>query len=777
MSAQEAYGRIESKLHSLDMLTLLFTKNLKKIRWQTTGKNGEYIRSDVRNKNYRITTISVKGKQSSFFVFSKDIVWELNSYKPVDIALQINKNGEFDPVSRSLFVLFPTILDTRLKFILNGPFRTKPSRESISYDDKFNQNIISTACQLFQDILIILKSEGRIDDRFLNLLPINSDEVIDFFIPLQNTINTIFKTEPYIPTNNQKYNTLENIRYVSPKRLSDFFSREDIVVLEENSNIEVLKPISKNSRAFEFLSSLGLIDWSWKELEDNLSNLFKEKVYIDKLEDQDLNKDAYQWILSKSDDWLIQFYTLLSEGVEGGKIGTEDFIYSTYDTERKLSSVFIIKCEEFDDFYFDDAPSTKFPKDGYTGVIFKGFLEKTEDEIPKIKKMFQSLGVKELSESDEITILLRENYDTIYSTSSSKNIDSADHLEHLQKFKNFYKNNKRTTIFQNYKLLLAENLLITSPSLVFVDNNFLSTGLSILFSLEIEIYSKKFRIWNGYEEIFDEDLLKFWEELGVYTSLKIASQVIYMNPRWNDLRAGMYGNDGSPYKVEKDYVIPNLEKILLSNNLEVIKLLWTTMDGLDSEFFTAKYRINSNYRTKEVPSYLIHILSSHYWIPTADLEYKHPHDITFEELHGELKILTKNIGWLDKIELGKNKRKEIEQYNQKKEILEEFIDPDDYSSYLEFKKISGNKPLSFIVDLFRPSQLLPERPISNHEKRRQIVLTKFNEAEAINFNPEIRNTRVTKSKLDKVIKNYLREHYTNVNNSMICQICFGFNAL
>ena len=360
LSSKQAYDKIEAKLHSLDMLSLLFTKNLKVIKWKTKSKDGEYKRTDNHSGNYRTSTISASNINKSFIVFSKPIVWESKNYKPVEIAFHMNKNPDFIPFSSSLFVLFPTILDTHLKFIINGPFRTKPSRESISYDDRFNQNIIQLACELFEIILTTFKKEHLIKDTFLNILPLPNDNVNDFFLPIQNTINKNFKFESYIPTVENSYNNISNIRFVTPKILSKFFTKEDISVLQSHQNIELLPSISKNSRAYEFLHNLGLKEWSWSELESDLNNIFDQKVYLDDI--NELNKMSYKWLVSKDDTWLLSFYELLAYGIDQNKLGDEHFDYNTYKSYIQLDSIFVIKCKLHDSLYFAQAPLLSFQK-------------------------------------------------------------------------------------------------------------------------------------------------------------------------------------------------------------------------------------------------------------------------------------------------------------------------------------------------------------------------------------------------------------------------------
>lgn len=58
MSREDAYSKIEKRLTSLNKNTLLFTQNIRKIRWETNGDSGHYSREDDKSNNARMTTIT-----------------------------------------------------------------------------------------------------------------------------------------------------------------------------------------------------------------------------------------------------------------------------------------------------------------------------------------------------------------------------------------------------------------------------------------------------------------------------------------------------------------------------------------------------------------------------------------------------------------------------------------------------------------------------------------------------------------------------------------------
>lgn len=52
MPAKQAYKLITSRLTGLNMNTLLFTANIREIRWEIDGQSGHYLREDKRSKGH-----------------------------------------------------------------------------------------------------------------------------------------------------------------------------------------------------------------------------------------------------------------------------------------------------------------------------------------------------------------------------------------------------------------------------------------------------------------------------------------------------------------------------------------------------------------------------------------------------------------------------------------------------------------------------------------------------------------------------------------------------
>ena len=191
-SANDAYKRISSRLTRLYMNTLLFTQNIREVKWKTTSRSGHYHREDRIDQIARRTTITDGRNRNTYLVFSRIPEWLGQKYKPVEIAFSVDDKGQLIAVEDFLYVLFPTTLESRLQFILNGPYRTNPARETIAMEDQFNKCLMKETCVLAEEALVYLRSKGLLTAQALSVLPNHTDQLKVFFDPIRLAILKAF---------------------------------------------------------------------------------------------------------------------------------------------------------------------------------------------------------------------------------------------------------------------------------------------------------------------------------------------------------------------------------------------------------------------------------------------------------------------------------------------------------------------------------------------------------------------------------------------------------
>ena len=113
MSREDAYSKIEKRLTSLNKNTLLFTRNIREIRWETNDRSGHYLREDDISDSARMTTITDGEHLKKYLVFSREPIWEGKVHKAVDVAFSIDEKGAIVSAEEDfLYVLFATERET-----------------------------------------------------------------------------------------------------------------------------------------------------------------------------------------------------------------------------------------------------------------------------------------------------------------------------------------------------------------------------------------------------------------------------------------------------------------------------------------------------------------------------------------------------------------------------------------------------------------------------------------------------------------------------------------
>jgi len=738
MSKEDAFLKISARLTDLNMKTLLFTQNIREIRWEIDGDcAGCYLREDKIDGKSRWTTIN-DGKQSNtYLVFSSIPKWQNKAYKAIEIAFSVDEKKQISSIDDFLYVLFPTTQETHLKFIINGPFQTTPSRETISEEIDFNKHLMEEISELMKDVLLRLRDMNLLTAQFLSVLPNGDDNLKDFYKPLLDAIVKTFRNHELIPTKDGNHsacfraaslddicdlkpNTKEALRMLkgdgedkvysyeevakhfnvtvdlvrkrekeinekiaklSPislivrgsKNISDVLTDEDVTYLitePENTpypcpkNIACLSNFTKkkwvvgvkhHGRADKFLDSLDIPVWSNKDFLDRIRNKF-----IDVLEAEEIDTDTKDWLTQKSDEWLRAFYLLL---------------YSVAKKEEKEDELpnLVIICTESNDLkegrsvYFppeDTAPSLNLPT--VKKALFDGLKEEQKD---RLIDFFERAGVQEIGEKQEIETILKDYY-----SKCDNQLSEEQHKRHIEKFIKYFQKDQAEGLFKNYYIFrYGSNLEYHQARNCFLDSPFTETGLSALYRL---YKPAKVALWTGYQNI--DEFEDFAIAVGVQNALVIEESNTSENPKQKELQH--YEDkvrQNKKTKIDEDFTINGIERILEINVVEVAKLVWRTMYMSKENSQKAKYQPNKQADQHNAPSQLIHHLKSHLWIPNQQGDFCYPADVSQNDLLDDFKYDDHN-GWLTAIGFGENKQKETEEYKSKQKAAEELgITPED----------------------------------------------------------------------------------------------------
>jgi len=762
ITEEDAYTRISKRLVGLNMDALLFTQNIREIRWEIEGRSGHYLREDIIEEELRRTTIADSGERlNEYLIFSKVPEWKGQKHKAVEIAFLLDKKGQIAPVENDyLYVLFATTQETHLQFILNGPFRTNPSRETISEEDAFNKYLMSEICLLMKKLLPLLRDKRLMSTQVLSVLPNNNDKLRDFYEPLMDGIVETFHDQSLIPTDDNQYAYANNV-FQGPAPIREVITKNKLSFFIDNEDAHWAKGVQQNSRADYFLQSLNIQHWGWQELKDGLVDRFSSYSF----------EDDEAWLASRSDVWLQKLYLLLADSIKREKCSKDTF-----------DSCHIIRVIESGIERHTSASKSYFPKKGYRNLpqikaaILRG---KSDNATEKVGEALVTLGVSSIGKEERIDVLL----ETFYKNESS-DVSAKQHLKHMNTFIDWWQKQKNASKFNDYAIFYSSNdSKYYKPKDCFLDLPFEDTGLEGLFkSCDIKTEKRKHSVWPEYDDI--DGFHEFAKAVGVMRSLEIRSSKATKMQNRIFPKVGKETNT----TIDKDYFINGLGWFwgfsngylgglsLAVQDIELSRAVWLTMCHADNMWRYAHYLPNNAHRDREKisDSFLCNQLKSCAWVPDKEGHFLYPRAVTRESLHPDFPM--DNIYFLKAIEFGSDEEKAIEENKLRQEsninaakqlgisiqdipILKDMKNADPETRADIQRRLNQGKAASEF----------PEKTPKNPERRKCKIQGKVNEAP--NKKTEAKKRSVNTSKVEIDAQSYLRNLYTNTDGVLICQLC------
>ena len=773
ISAKDAYAKIAKRLSGLDKKTILFTRNIKTIHWSVRERSGYYRRKDEMHDGYRISSVAdeVAGKTECFLVFQKDVVIKGEQYKPVEVAFYLNNKKQIKRGASVLYVLFATIQETHLQFLINGPFRTNPSRESIAYDDDFNLHLIGLVSDLWEAILETLKKEGMLTMQVLDVLPQEEDALPEFYHPIQERIYDLLRKQAFLPAADGTFVRAQE-GVMGPKAIRQVFSNEDISFFLKK-DCKWFQGVSATSRAGRLLQALEVPRWSWDELEDTLETWFQDRgrYWYYGEDNKERFERAMAWLSTKSDSWLQQFYILLGTGEEKGHFG--NFGDMPWKNEEGLlfKDSHLIKQAYHGEITFGPIAKSRFPKAGYKRCVHPAILSHENDEVAKqVYHSLKRIGVKEVDAQDEIKSILEERY-TDAKKLAKWGRSREEHLQDMARFIRFSKEKNTVEPFKKHRIFLRDDSdRMYRGEHIFMDAPLLHTGLNELYEKEIKGIEVRFLLWSGYQELMEQGMLNFARKLGVQTGFIIEQARVYYNPYKEQLKKTQSSSRVTETGINEDYFIPSLSTLLALKNSRLNALLWNNLREVDPQVFVAKYRPNQQHATNQAPSTLAHTLKTTAWIPDQNGQFFKPGEITMERLHPDF-IYDNRSGWLDHLDFGK-----VDEFDEVGQIVagalgvESPTELNEWVSMVNFFR--KNKITAEQVKVQFGMTKMPERPtapIRDRKQTKQKTRKEYRGRPEKNYQATERKVRISKDLEER--KQFLKEQYTNAQGQMVCQLC------
>lgn len=238
---QTAEADIADGLRNLGPRTLLFLREVEELGWKSGGEKGLYLRSRPELVGDGVRKVTILGDESgkaaveeTWLIFDQEVSHDGKPIGYIELAFKLSHDeehkGRLEPISSaSLVAFFPTVLPTHTGFLVQGPYRTTPSRDNVPVDDQWNRHLVEETGDLLKGALLWMRDSGILDATALRALPLSRDPLEGhIFEPLCDAVVEVFEDEALIPTSSGGYATAAQSRLARTQEIRELFDPDQL---------------------------------------------------------------------------------------------------------------------------------------------------------------------------------------------------------------------------------------------------------------------------------------------------------------------------------------------------------------------------------------------------------------------------------------------------------------------------------------------------------------------------------------------------------------------
>ncbi|MFM0626271.1 sacsin N-terminal ATP-binding-like domain-containing protein [Paraburkholderia xenovorans] len=291
---------------------LLFLRNIDEISWSVEGAaSGFYLRNNPETLGPNVQHVTVIGKESdqdevdqNWLVFHRDVFSATKHVGRVEIAFSLiavkDSPGRWavHPLAKSpLVVFFPTVVESHLGFLVQGPYRTTPSRDNIPPADPWNQHLVSETARLLVEAMRWMRDNAMLDVSALRCLPLDREKFApdSRFAALFDAVLQAFQEEELLPTSDGRHVTAHHAKLARTNDLRELLSPDQVTALFGSDGVGWLSGDITHDKAPEVRKYL------MRELD------------IDEITPTKLVRSLTKSFLeAQLDEWVLRLYEFLS---------------------------------------------------------------------------------------------------------------------------------------------------------------------------------------------------------------------------------------------------------------------------------------------------------------------------------------------------------------------------------------------------------------------------------------------------------------------------------
>jgi len=603
------YRRNESLLRSMTPETILFLKNICKVDIVIDGESLDSIavsRTTAEQSFGRIK-YSNKDKEIELLKFSAN---------GCSIVYQIEDGVIVPVVGSKISVFFPTIVNSNLLFMVDAPFQTSTTRESIDFGLPNNQKIVERFNSLFMQSLDKLKALNLFTVQVFNdTMPVEEvGESEDF--PIYKALHATFlehiKTSAFVPTSRDTLVPASKTMIANNADLAKLLRRiQDLNFAHPDLSNEALSLLAAaGGIRFDTFGLLGIINRKVLDLSE------------------------------QTDEWLYSFYEYCLASMTANRY--------LYNIKKSIMTSPIIKTRagNFTAAYFNDNPNVFRPSKGIPDhrTIHPLFLSESSavsDETRSHMKSFLSeLDITERKPA----VVLKEDYFRDYFQKSPE-----EKVEIFQIAADIYRQSEPKDKPDIVKYLHA---------IAFIPSR---TGD---FKRAADLYDSynsdlMFLLGNDHPELFTGNIVgnnaanrEFALELGVIDTIKV-DPIVTRRTNHRDEFVELYEQVGS----SQDYGVSTKEFVRTNYDSKAISLIFESqlsgdmtarlaplLQKIQPDHLKESFEWTYYGNKKEVigPSNLCKLLQNTAWIAKDD-QMLRPIDMSFDEFCELYKLPRNNV--------------------------------------------------------------------------------------------------------------------------------------
>ena len=672
IDTKKAHYEIAERLRNLSSRTLLFLREIEEIEYKLTDKTeGFYIRESTPNKLARNVTVTCQNKghdeEEKWLIFERFVtVPDGNNQVRVEIAFKLEFNADNQTknivkLQRSpLFVYFPTEEYSRLGFLLQGPYRTTPSRHNIPVDDDWNKKLIEETSLLLIDSLQSLKKMGLLTVSLLNALPVRKEDFPDdkMFEPIFTAVRNTLMEQELLPTNDGEFIFARNAKLANTEWLRNLIGTEQLKLLFNTEH--PLKWITG-----EIALDLGTQD---------LYKYFRDYLNIEQILPENFVKMLDVSFLEKqTDEWITTFYQQLSSSSR-----------ALWQPNGPLRAKPFIRLQ-------DGSHVNPFSENGsprvYLPPVNETVFSTVKREIANDKAALEflvNLGLREPSVITEVLEIIIPKYNT-----NDLNISEEMHMKDMKKI--FYAYCYPSSPAEKTQLMekLKETRFVRAENIVLKKTRFKKPS-DLYFQTEdlLFYFESQTEAWFVYSE-YDKIYYELFKELEIVDVVRIKRQISesghYVTIQ-DENRNHIRGLDGFDPGIEVD----GLEYALKNPTINKSAFIWNKIAIPNSDCISGfiEYSKQKSYEKSKTLGKIESgkfgkLLINYIWLPDKLGKFYKPSEIEPVDIH-ELFLCNEKLAE----HLGM-KNEEVKRV--KNETGRKLVPAEEYEEFKEFQKKKQEK--------------------------------------------------------------------------------------